>query len=381
MRSVSKRYKILIVDDDLVSLELLREILRDEYTLVFAKSGQEMLRSVLDGPDLILLDIIMPDMDGYECCTHLKSNPETHDIPVIIVSSMVDEVDEVRGLASGAVDYISKPVKAAVIRARIKTHLALKESLETIVHQNLEIKKKNEELLEADRIREDVDQIVRHDLKGPLNFIIGAPGLLIEELNPGPTQLKLFREIEAAGFRMLDMINRSHDLYKMERGLYRCNPVPVDLIAVISRVTQELQGGLTQKRLTLMISMNGRVIDGGETFFIFGEELLCHAMLSNVIKNAIEASPEKESVAIILGQADRAFIRITNTGEVLPEIRDVFFHKYATAGKRHGMGLGTYSAKLNAKTMAGDIRVDFSQEGKTTIEIYLPLKKWVDGPV
>ncbi|MEO5327774.1 MAG: response regulator [Magnetococcus sp. THC-1_WYH] len=371
----SAQYKILVVDDESVNLKLLREILHDEYELIFAKSGQEMLQHVLDGPDLILLDIMMPGMDGYECCIQLKANPETRDIPVIFISSMTDVMEEVRGFASGAIDYISKPVKAAVVRARIKTHLTLKESLKTIVHQNLEIKKKNEELLEANRIREDIDQIVRHDLKGPLNFVIGAPSLLVEDLHPGPDQLKLFREIEASGFRMLAMINRSHDLYKMERGLYKLNPIPVDMIAVINRVTNELQSILAQKGLTLTISIDNRRVQGDETFFILGEELLCHAMFSNIIKNAMEASPEKESVEIFLRRSDQAHIGITNKGEIPPEIRETFFHKYVTAGKSHGTGLGTYSAQLSAKTMAGDIRVDFSQEGKTTIAICLPLKK------
>lgn len=374
MKNVSKRYKILIVDDEPINLKLLREILRDEYSLIFAKSGQEMLQYVLDNPDLILLDIMMPGMDGYECCAQLKADPRTCDIPVIFISAMMEVEEEVKGFALGAVDYIIKPVKAAVVRARIKTHLALKESLETIVHQNLDINNKNKELLEASRIREDVEQIVRHDLKGPLNFVIGAPGLLIEDLNPAPPQLKLLREIEASGFRMLAMINRSHDLYKMERDLYRLNPVPVDIIAVINRVTTELRNILAQKKLILTISMNGRTVQVGDSFFIFGEELLCHALLSNIIKNAIEASPEKGSVDIILNQSDQAVIRVINKGEVPPEIRDFFFHKHITAGKSHGTGLGTYSARLNAKAMAGDIQVDFSQREHTTIEIYLPLK-------
>ncbi|MEO5355578.1 MAG: response regulator, partial [Magnetococcus sp. XQGC-1] len=150
---MSKKYKILIVDDEPTNLKMLREILREEYTLVFAKSSAEMLRHATDGPDLILLDIMMPGMDGYEGCLRLQENVATRDIPVIFITAKVETSDEVKGFAAGAVDYISKPVEAAIVLARVKTHLSLKESREIIARQNQEIKKQNDELIKAARLR------------------------------------------------------------------------------------------------------------------------------------------------------------------------------------------------------------------------------------
>jgi len=118
--------KILIVDDEPNNLQLLRQILREAYSLSFAKNGEEALASVAKKrPDLVLLDIMMPQMDGYETCRHLKSDPETKDIPVIFVTAMGEIKDESLGFEVGAVDYITKPVSSAVVKARVKTHLSL----------------------------------------------------------------------------------------------------------------------------------------------------------------------------------------------------------------------------------------------------------------
>jgi putative two-component system response regulator len=118
--------KILIVDDEPNNLQLLRQILKKEYTLFFAKNGQDAL-NVADKhcPDLILLDIMMPVMDGYEACRCLKNNPETAGIPVIFITAMGEVEDESRGFEAGGVDYIVKPVSAPIVHVRVKSHLSL----------------------------------------------------------------------------------------------------------------------------------------------------------------------------------------------------------------------------------------------------------------
>ncbi|MBF0147264.1 MAG: hybrid sensor histidine kinase/response regulator [Magnetococcales bacterium] len=373
METKKKKYKILIADDEPVNLKLLREILRDEYFLVFARNAHEMLRHAADGPDLILLDIMMPGMDGYEGCRKLGENEQTRNIPVIFITAKKEIEDEVKGFSVGAVDFINKPVKAAIVRARVRTHLALKESRETIARQNLEIQKQNDELVIAAKLREDVEQILRHDLKGPLNFIIGMPEILINDLKPPAEQAQMLQELSASGLRMLLMINRSHDLYKMERGLYVLDPVPVDVVKIIHHVAKELNSLFLRKKVKLHLSVDGRDHRAEDTFMVSGEELLCYAVLSNVIKNAIEASPAQESVKIDLRRKEQALIRVVNRGEVPEQIRDQFFNKHVTAGKKYGSGLGTYSADLSARTMGGSIHLDAGTADQTTIEIRLPL--------
>jgi putative two-component system response regulator len=117
---------ILIIDDEPANLAALRQILKDDYRLVFARSGKEALEAVSKhDPSLILLDIQMPDMDGYEVCRRLKANPTTEAIPVIFVTSLSEQGNEESGFAAGCVDYLTKPVSAGIVRARVRTHLSL----------------------------------------------------------------------------------------------------------------------------------------------------------------------------------------------------------------------------------------------------------------
>lgn len=117
---------LLLVDDEPLNLQVLRQILQDEYRLLFAKDGLKALElAAKEIPALILLDVMMPNMSGHEVCRRLKQNPETMRIPVIFVTALAEDVDEAQGFNAGAVDYITKPVSPLVVRARIKTHLTL----------------------------------------------------------------------------------------------------------------------------------------------------------------------------------------------------------------------------------------------------------------
>lgn len=117
---------ILIVDDELINLVIMENILSEKYHLVFARNGIEALAMAQKHlPSLILLDIQMPDMDGYTVCRHLKANPYTEAIPVIFVSGMAEEGDETKGFEAGAVDYIVKPISPTIVAARVHTHLSL----------------------------------------------------------------------------------------------------------------------------------------------------------------------------------------------------------------------------------------------------------------
>ena len=117
---------ILAVDDEASNLQLLRQILQDHYRLLFAKDGTRALELVRqESPDLILLDVMMPGMSGYEVCAALKADPATAAIPVVFVTALTDTADELEGFNAGAVDYITKPVSPPIVRARVRIHLSL----------------------------------------------------------------------------------------------------------------------------------------------------------------------------------------------------------------------------------------------------------------
>ena len=133
-------FKILVVDDEPNNLKLLQQILKPYYQLIFANNGEKAIEAAINHhPDLILLDIMMPDMDGYQVCQELKSISQTEKIPVIFVTAMSDQDDETKGFDVGAVDYIQKPVSGPIVLRRVKTHLSLVRSqdLEDLVHASI----------------------------------------------------------------------------------------------------------------------------------------------------------------------------------------------------------------------------------------------------
>jgi putative two-component system response regulator len=123
---ITQQPRILIVDDEPLNLKVLKQVLQDDYRLSFAKNGMDALELIKkEKPRLILLDVMMPGMTGFEVCRQLKSDPETHTIPVIFVTALSDEADESEGFKAGGVDYINKPISPALVRARVRTHLSL----------------------------------------------------------------------------------------------------------------------------------------------------------------------------------------------------------------------------------------------------------------
>jgi len=368
------KYTVLIVDDEPVNLKTLGNILKHDYDVLVAKNGKSALSMAVSTPipDLILLDIIMPVMDGYEVCRQLKQNLATQPIPIIFVSAMDSELDETKGLELGAVDYIAKPISPPIVLARVKTQLKLMAAYKKLANAYNELEQKNTVLEEMVILRENVGHITRHDLKNPLNGIISASSLLIDEFDDG-LHRNILKNIEIAGYQMLDMINSSLDLYKMEIGTYSYSPDQVNIIVILNKIIAETKVHLDTVNITTEILINGKAAKENDSFLIQGEYLLCYSMLANLLRNAMEASPSDSVIKISLDNKDRAIIKIENQGTVPLAIRSEFFEKFVTMGKNNGTGLGTYSAKLMAETQAGSIHLDTSDEtNSTALTIQLP---------
>jgi CheY-like chemotaxis protein len=357
---------ILIVDDETVNIKILHEILQKDYQVIFSTNGKQAIDlAVSKKPDLIILDIIMPEMDGYSVCKALKQNPETKDILIIFITVKDHSDDETKGFELGAVDYIAKPINPSVVKARVRTHLSL-----MLARRELEIK--NRELIEAASLREDIDAISRHDLKTPLNGIINLPQLIAEDSSLNAEQREYLDIIEQSGYQMLNIVNMSLNLCKMERGNYLFSPRDVNLIQIINKITTEMKNILEIKSISLAVFIDGRKPYAFERFIVYGEEFLLYSMMANLIKNAIEASPDAETVTIYLHHNEMDCIQIHNKGVVPENIRNDFFEKYSTYGKESGMGLGTYSARLIAHIHQGTIELKSDKKTGTGVMVCLP---------
>ncbi len=222
----------------------------------------------------------------------------------------------------------------------------------------------------AEALRTDVESVVRHDLKSPLGSVQNAMELL-ELLGPlTPEQAQVLGEVRTLTRRMQDLISLSLDLHAMEVGAFKPALCPVDLCAVVETQRAELRPLVEGKGLRVNV-----VSDCPQgPFYVNGERRLLDAVFSNLLKNAAEASPEGGEITIRLeNEAPLAEIFIRNKGEVPKGIRERFFEKYATSGKPHGTGLGTYSARLMVRTMGGTLSLNTEEPGATTLILRLPV--------
>lgn len=359
--------KILLVDDIPANLELLISYLGEKYNTAIARNGETALkRAEKYQPDLILLDIQMPEMDGFEVCAKLKESETTKDIPIIFMSARTETTDKLRGFELGGQDYITKPINGYELIARINTHLTLKRIQE-------ELRKKNEDLQNREQQRKRVEQILQHDIKSPLQAIIGIPDLILSENNLSDEQKMLLDMILESADRILDMVNSSLTLYKIENNTYNANFEPVSLIEELEKVIRSRKIVMNKQHISLTIN-NRSVQKSDYALKVQSEPILLYSLFANLVKNASEASPAGEEIRISLHTtSDSVTVSISNKGCVPSEIRDNFFDEFTTSGKSHGTGLGTYSAKLIATTLRGTIELDSSVEEETTLVIVLPL--------
>ena len=373
---LSHKATLLLVDDMADNLDVLSELLAVDYHVKAVKSGEGALKLLESGalPDLILLDVMMPGMDGFEVCRRIKAHPVTADIPVIFLSAMGESTNVTQGLELGAVDYINKPADPPILMARIQTHLKLKRAFDEIRRNHEELQKQHTILEENFRLREDMERIVHHDMKNPIGGIINFASSFLEDDTLTGEQREIIKDIEQSAYSVLHMINLSLDLYKMEQGIYEFNPSRVDVVQLLNRIVKEKQSELDAREVKVQFMSNDKKISEQDEFIIFGDELLCYSMFSNLFKNAMEASMLRQAIKIDLhGESGLVTISMANRGVVPREIREHFFGKFVTAGKPDGTGLGTYSAKLIAETQDGKIEMNVSDESDTTtISVMLP---------
>lgn len=372
---------VLIVDDERsIRIGLEHILAGDGHRCKIAPDANMALQILGDFPcDVVVSDIILPDRDGIELLQEIRGIASAAQVIMMTGQPSVDTA--AASLRAGAFDYLTKPIgKNAVLRSvgnavRIKAIDDERRRLEKANRVQLEqLEIQNEELRKAAEFREEVEQITRHDLKAPLNLILGIPQLLLDTSNNlTPKQQRWLNTLETAGRRMLDMINLSLDLFRIEQGMYRVDPAPIDVLPILAEIRKHQAPLLHARKVALDVSLDGRApIKEEDRLEMSGDAALAYCVLSNLVKNAIEASPPNATVAVACTRGDALSLRIHNRGPVPPEIRETFFDKCVTHGKDHGAGLGTYAAKLCVEAQGGSIRLDTSRPGETAVEVALP---------
>lgn len=224
--------------------------------------------------------------------------------------------------------------------------------------------------IDLERLKEDVARILQHDLRTSLNSIIALPQIMKDDGKLTTEQTNDLEIIEMSGRRMLRMINSSLDIFKMEEGTYQYNPKLQDIICITKKLSENLQDCSDKLAPSIGLFLDSRTISLDEQFIVLTEEIHFSTMFSNLLMNAIEASPSGKTVFVNFKNDTPKRLSITNNGVVPNFIREHFFEKYKTYGKQHGTGLGTYSAKLIATAMNYRLEMQTSDESnETTVTI------------
>jgi len=259
------------------------------------------------------------------------------------------------------------------VSERYRQQEDLRRSHNQIEVQAQQLRDQNAALRDAIRVREEVERIARHDLKTPLNSILAALRQLREKRKPDARENELLGMVDGAAYRVLDLVNLSVDIYRMEQGAYRFSPRAVDLTALAESVARDVRAHADTKGVRIEARVDGEAAGPERRAYAWAEEMLCYSVIANLLKNAVEASPDGATVRIDFSQAGgQAVLRMHNDGVVPASVRRSFFEKYATYGKVGGSGLGTYSARLMARVQQGELSMHTSEEEGTVLELRLP---------
>ncbi len=237
----------------------------------------------------------------------------------------------------------------------------------------------------AEQMRDDVERVVRHDLKSPLNGIIGGSTLMLKDGNLTDSQKKMLEAIYDSGLSVLRMVDTSLDFYRMEEGIYDLEREEFDLITVLRQTREQILLGTNNPEVNIRIVVNGESLDknaasaaGAETesplLMISAERRGIETILSNLILNAIEAAPPETEVTVIVESTPgKVEFDIHNYGEIPLEVQDRFFERYVTFGKEHGTGLGTYSVYLITRAHEGRVSFTSDEREGTHLLVEIPL--------
>lgn len=224
---------------------------------------------------------------------------------------------------------------------------------------------------QTQKLRGDVERIVQHDIKSPLTNLLSGTNYL-QSLEQNQDAREILNQMHTSGWRMMRMINRSLDLYKMEAGTYDYLPEAVDLLEVVRGVITELTDLKSSRQIEVSLLLEGAQPQPLQRFMVPAEEMLCHTLVANLFKNALEGAPRKGHVRIDLRlDSGKYLLEMQNPGVISPEVCEKFFDKYVTSGKKGGTGLGTYSAKLITETQGGTIVVHCGEK-MVTIQVRFP---------
>ncbi|MCG8365063.1 MAG: hybrid sensor histidine kinase/response regulator [Pseudanabaenales cyanobacterium] len=368
---------ILIVDDAPDNLRLLsRMLVQQGYEVRSAISGAMALRAVHTIPtDLILLDINMPKMDGFEVCERLKLDIKTCEIPVIFLSAYSNAVDKVKAFKAGGLDYITKPFQVEEVLVRVENQLTLRRLQIELQQAKADALRALDREKELSRLKSEFVSMITHDFKTPLASIQGFAGLLqaADQNLTAAVKNRYFNKIDAAIEHMRQLLDNVLLISGAEVGKLQCHPKSLNLETFCRDWVETMQLSQDHQN-SIEFTCTGEYPQANVDPMLLGQ------ILSNLLSNAIKYSPEGEPIQFdLVCQDGAALLRIQDNGIGIPQenLSDIFkaFHRCHNVGQIRGTGLGLAVVKKCVEAHAGQIQLESKEGVGTTVTVTLPRSK------
>lgn len=357
--------RVLVVDDDSVNLRVMRAIFEQHFQIMCVDNGMDTLKVLMQQPfDAVFLDVMMPQMDGLQVLQLMRRTPQLAEIPVILVSALSDTRDVVRGLQSGANDYLPKPFDPVEAVTRLNTQIRLKR-LED------ERKKTIAELNNAQKMQERLLRVTSHDLKAPLSNIRMSEYLLRDSIGGDPNLSSILDSMSANIESMQRVIDQLLDFAACQSGKIEINPeyIPVE------NVLWDLGMQYYMTALSKLIELEVVQADG----VVIADAARLMQVMSNLVSNAIKYSPENTTITMWSERVgDFVRINVADQGPgIPPEERGNLFQEFGKlstrpTGGESSTGLGLWIAKQLIGLQNGQIGVDCPPDGGSIFWVQLP---------
>jgi len=363
----TKRNSILIVDDEPSNIMALSHILSPQYAIYAEKEGRAALETAAEIlPDVILLDIVMPEMDGYEVFTRLKASEKTKDIPVIFVTGLREAADEEKGLSMGASDYIIKPFFPAIVKLRVMNQIKITEH----IRQNIEKERSDKNSI----ARTDFLTRISHQMLTPMNTVMGLTEVLKIQMNKAGNvsdkAKKCFDDIDSASRYLLELIQDLLDISGKGEGSFTLASAAFTVDTLFKTAVKGVSRDAAKKRLAIAYD-----IDPSVPPELIGDEERLGQVIMNLLTNAVKFTPEYGAVSLCCKRIDEdgetvtLQIEVSDNGKGIPKeqqgrIFSLFEQEDGSMTIKHaGIGLGLPISRRIVEMMGGQIWVE-SETGK-----------------
>ena len=365
---------ILVVDDAVTNRLVLKRMLEAQgHRVSTANDGEAALKLIETQPfDLVLLDVMMPVMDGFEVLAILRERPDWHKLPVVVISALNDTTSVVRCVSLGATDYLFKPVNQTLLKARVEASLVRKRAQDAEYATLLALEA-------AQRAKNEYVSLISHELNTPITAIRGYTDLLLKHLRPQltPPQMQSLEAISALSKLMGELLHDLSDLSRIEAGFLQLEPSIVFLTTVVETARLAVQSHIATKGQHLTVTLEPELPP------LWADRVRVVQLLTNLLSNASKYTPPGGKITIGARQLNAATVEVSvsDTGigihaEDQPRIFERFFRaNNPLARSERGTGLGLHIARLLVEAHGGKITFTSQLGVGTTFTFTLPLEQ------